>query len=90
MKLAFGIEYDGSAYHGWQSQVGVQTVQACLEKALSVIANQSVKVICAGRTDTGVHGLGQVVHIETTTNRKKVHGYSELTLTCQRISVFSG
>ncbi len=71
MKLAFGIEYDGSAFHGWQSQKGVRTVQGCLEKALSTIAADPVKVICAGRTDTGVHGLGQVVHIETSIVRKE-------------------
>ena len=71
MKLAFGIEYDGSAYHGWQAQAGVKTVQACLEKALSIIADHPVKVICAGRTDTGVHGFGQVIHIETSVNRKE-------------------
>ena len=71
MKLAFGIEYDGSDFHGWQSQKGVRTVQGCLEKALSIIADDPVKVICAGRTDTGVHGLGQVVHIETSVVRKE-------------------
>jgi len=71
MKLAFGIEYDGSAFHGWQSQNGVRTVQDSLEKALSIIADHSVKVICAGRTDTGVHGLGQVAHIETSVVRKE-------------------
>lgn len=70
MILAFGIEYDGSAYHGWQSQPDVATVQDCLEKALAIVADSSVRVHCAGRTDTGVHGLGQVVHIETTVNRK--------------------
>ncbi len=70
MKLAFGIEYDGSNYHGWQSQDDVATVQGVLEKAISQIADQPVRVYCAGRTDTGVHGLGQVVHIETDVIRK--------------------
>lgn len=70
MKLAFGIEYDGGAYHGWQSQDGVPTVQDSLEKALSKIADHPIRVHCAGRTDTGVHGLGQVVHIETDVARK--------------------
>ena len=65
MKLALGIEYDGSAYHGWQSQKGVPTVQDFLENALSIVADQPIRTHCAGRTDTGVHGLGQVIHIET-------------------------
>ena len=71
MKLAFGIEYDGSAYHGWQSQTGVATVQDCVENALSTIADHPIRVHCAGRTDAGVHGLGQVVHMDTTVVRKE-------------------
>jgi len=71
MKLAFGIEYDGSAYHGWQSQKHAPSVQASLEKALSIIADHDVRVHCAGRTDAGVHGKGQVVHIETDVIRKE-------------------
>ncbi len=71
MKIAFGIEYDGSAYHGWQSQNGVPTIQDSLEKALAIIADQSVKVVCAGRTDTGVHSLGQIIHIETEVEREE-------------------
>lgn len=70
VKLAFGIEYDGSAYHGWQTQDDVITVQGELEKAISKIADSDIRVHCAGRTDTGVHGLGQVVHIETDAIRK--------------------
>lgn len=65
MKLALGIEYDGSAYYGWQRQQEVPSVQACLEQALSRIADEPVAVFCAGRTDTGVHATGQVVHFET-------------------------
>lgn len=60
-----GIEYDGGAYKGWQIQDNVPTVQATLENALARIADHPVKVHCAGRTDTGVHGLGQVIHIDT-------------------------
>ena len=71
MKLAFGIEYDGSAYHGWQSQTGVATVQDCVESALSTIVDHPIRVHCAGRTDAGVHGLGQVVHMETPVVRKE-------------------
>lgn len=56
------MEYDGSAYSGWQSQSGVDTVQDSLEKALSRVANQALRVHCAGRTDTGVHAAAQWVH----------------------------
>ena len=65
MKLALGIEYDGSNFHGWQYQGDVRSVQECLERALSKVADHPVTVHCAGRTDTGVHATGQVVHFET-------------------------
>jgi len=68
-KLALGIEYDGSRYYGWQRQQEVRSVQEKLEKALSKVANHPVSVFCAGRTDAGVHGTGQVVHFETTSQR---------------------
>lgn len=68
-KIALGIEYDGSKYYGWQRQNEVRSVQEKLEKALSV-ANEPITVFCAGRTDAGVHGTGQVVHFETTALRK--------------------
>ncbi|QFU22167.1 tRNA pseudouridine(38-40) synthase TruA [Shewanella eurypsychrophilus] len=71
MRVALGIEYDGSNYYGWQRQLEVDTVQAQLERALSKVANQPITVHCAGRTDAGVHGTGQVVHFETTANRKE-------------------
>ena len=63
-RVALGIAYDGTAYHGWQRQRGVSTVQAELEGALSKIANTRIKVSCAGRTDTGVHATQQVVHFD--------------------------
>ncbi|AWW35061.1 tRNA pseudouridine(38-40) synthase TruA [Mannheimia varigena] len=69
MKIALGIEYDGSRYFGWQRQESVESVQQKLEQALSVVANSPVEVFCAGRTDAGVHGTGQVVHFETEVNR---------------------
>lgn len=65
MKIALGVEYDGSDFHGWQFQGDVRSVQECLEAALSKVADHSVTVHCAGRTDTGVHATGQVVHFET-------------------------
>ncbi|QBM24330.1 tRNA pseudouridine(38-40) synthase TruA [Citrobacter arsenatis] len=69
-KIALGIEYDGSKYYGWQRQNEVRSVQEKLEKALSQVANERINVFCAGRTDAGVHGTGQVVHFETTALRK--------------------
>ncbi|APZ43347.1 tRNA pseudouridine(38-40) synthase TruA [Acidihalobacter ferrooxydans] len=69
MRIAVGIEYDGSAFRGWQLQDGVRTVQGCVERALSKVANEAVRVICAGRTDAGVHGLGQVIHFEVGARR---------------------
>lgn len=65
MKIALGIEYDGARYFGWQRQDEVESVQQTLETALSKVANAPVEVFCAGRTDSGVHGTGQVVHFET-------------------------
>ena len=65
MKIALGIEYDGAHYFGWQRQDEVESVQQTLETALSKVANAPVEVFCAGRTDSGVHGTGQVVHFET-------------------------
>ena len=65
MKIVLGIEYNGSDFHGWQSQDNVVTLQGTLEQALTKIANVPIKVFCAGRTDAGVHATGQVVHFET-------------------------
>ena len=72
MRVALGIEYDGSAFHGWQAQQeGVRTVQTALEAALAKVANHPLRVVCAGRTDTGVHALGQVVHFDTEAQRSE-------------------
>lgn len=69
-RIALGVEYDGSRYCGWQMQShSTRTVQHELEKALSVVADHPVQVVCAGRTDTGVHATGQVVHFDTTAER---------------------
>jgi tRNA pseudouridine38-40 synthase len=70
MRIVLGIEYDGSGYHGWQRQQSGNTVQQTLEAALSQVANQPVKTTCAGRTDTGVHATGQVVHFDTSVTRE--------------------
>ncbi|TPG63387.1 tRNA pseudouridine(38-40) synthase TruA [Ewingella americana] len=70
-RIALGIEYDGSAYFGWQRQPDASSVQACLEKALSRVADTPITVLCAGRTDTGVSATGQVVHFDTPVLRKE-------------------
>ena len=72
MRIALGVEYDGAKYYGWQRQRDVDSVQERLEKALSKVANQPVEVFCAGRTDAGVHGTGQVVHFDINVDRKMV------------------
>ena len=70
MRIALGISYLGSAYHGWQSQPSGQTVQDQLERALAQFADvDALHTLCAGRTDAGVHGLGQVVHFDTDITR---------------------
>ncbi len=69
MRIALGVEYNGQSFFGWQVQDGTRTVQGCLEAALSVVANHPVRVFCAGRTDRGVHGMGQVVHFESDSER---------------------
>lgn len=69
MRIAVGIEYDGTAYNGWQRQHTGIGVQARVEDALSIVANETVEVTCAGRTDTGVHASGQVAHFDTSAER---------------------
>ena len=58
-RIALGVEYDGTQYHGWQSQVDLPTVQQSLETALSTIADHPVSVVTAGRTDSAVHATQQ-------------------------------
>ncbi|HVY05036.1 MAG TPA: tRNA pseudouridine(38-40) synthase TruA [Burkholderiales bacterium] len=69
MRIALGLEYDGNAFCGWQTQPGGCGVQDALEIALSGVAGEKIETACAGRTDTGVHALGQVVHFDTTADR---------------------
>lgn len=68
-RIAAGIEYLGSAYCGWQSQEHARSVQQQLQVALSSVADEPVSVFAAGRTDAGVHALGQVAHFDTTADR---------------------
>ena len=70
VRLALGVTYGGSAYEGWQSQLSGNTVQDKLEAALTRFAAQQVRVLCAGRTDAGVHALMQVVHFDTPLHRE--------------------
>jgi tRNA pseudouridine38-40 synthase len=69
VRIALGVEYDGSQYFGWQSQAGGHTVQDALQAALSGIANELITIVAAGRTDTGVHAQEQVVHFNTNVAR---------------------
>lgn len=66
-RVALAVEYRGAAFFGWQSQrnLNLPTVQETLETALSQIASAPIATVCAGRTDTGVHGSHQVVHFDT-------------------------
>lgn len=70
MRIALGIEYDGTDFFGWQRLSHGATVQGALEHALSKVAAHPVEVTCAGRTDAGVHGLCQVVHFDTGAQRE--------------------
>lgn len=76
MRVALGLQYDGSPYSGWQSQVNQNTIQDQLEKAISAFVGidalkaNPIRVITAGRTDTGVHALGQVVHFDVEVQRE--------------------
>jgi len=68
-RLALGIEYHGGAYCGWQQQSAAASVQQVLQQALSRVADEPIDVICAGRTDAGVHAREQVVHFDTDAER---------------------
>lgn len=78
MRIALGVEYDGAAYNGWQRQKHApETIQAHVERALGFVANHPVDIVCAGRTDAGVHGVGQVVHFDSPAERDErawIHG----------------
>lgn len=69
MRIALGVEYDGSDFAGWESQPDQRTVQSTLEAALSSVADTPVKSVCAGRTDAGVHALAQVIHFDSPVER---------------------
>jgi tRNA pseudouridine38-40 synthase len=68
-RIALGVEYDGAAFEGWQSQAHGRTVQDALESALARIAGAKIGTHCAGRTDAGVHATCQVIHFDTDARR---------------------
>ncbi len=68
-RVALGLEYDGTAYNGWQTQPHAPNVQDCVDRALTQVANEAVACVAAGRTDTGVHARGQVVHFDSHAER---------------------
>ena len=74
MRIALGLEYDGSRFHGFERQPGQRTIQGEVEGALARVAAAPVRVVCAGRTDAGVHAMGQVVHFDTGASRP-VHAW---------------
>jgi tRNA pseudouridine38-40 synthase len=68
-RVAAIIEYDGSGYAGWQSQAHAASIQDAVQGAFSFVAGHPVVIICAGRTDAGVHSIGQVIHFDTNASR---------------------
>ncbi|MCC7462631.1 MAG: tRNA pseudouridine(38-40) synthase TruA [Gammaproteobacteria bacterium] len=69
-RIAVGIEYDGTPFCGWQEQAGAPSVQGAVEAALARVADEPVSLICAGRTDSGVHARCQVAHFDTRASRR--------------------
>ncbi len=71
MRIALCVEYNGSNYFGWQKQKihKEKTIQYHVDKAISKVADEKINTICAGRTDTGVHALNQIIHFDTTKKR---------------------
>jgi tRNA pseudouridine38-40 synthase len=71
MRYALGVEYSGSAYCGWQRQPHCASVQQHLEAALGFVADHDVELVCAGRTDAGVHAIEQVAHFDSDSERSE-------------------
>jgi len=70
-RVALGVEYNGTQFSGWQVQPNQRTVQGCLTEAIRFVANQDIKIVAAGRTDSGVHALQQVVHFDADAQREQ-------------------
>lgn len=71
MRWAACVEYDGTAYHGWQSQPHVVNIQDTVEAALARVADRPVRLVASGRTDSGVHAQGQIVHFDADVERSR-------------------
>jgi len=71
MRIALGIEYDGTAYNGWQRQKTGIGVQSLVDNAISKVADEPIESVCAGRTDSGVHASAQVVHFDSSAQRPR-------------------
>jgi len=71
VRIACGVEYDGSGFHGWQRQPHARSVQEDVERALAKVADHPVQVTCAGRTDAGVHATWQIIHFDTRAERSE-------------------
>src|SRR3546814_1302190 len=69
-RMALGVAYDGSHWNGWQTQPNGHPCQDTLQASLSRFLAQPAATVCAGRTDTGVHALGQVVQLDTSAQRR--------------------
>lgn len=72
MRLAFGVQYQGTNYFGWQKQTSFISIQEEIESALSKVANSTIAIVGSGRTDTGVHASGQVGHFDTEIKRDNI------------------
>jgi tRNA pseudouridine38-40 synthase len=70
VRIALGLEYDGAHFSGWQTQPDRSSVQDALEAAIASFSQCEARVVCAGRTDAGVHATGQVVHLDTEVERR--------------------
>lgn len=68
-KYAVGIEYSGASYCGWQQQKHCVSIQQHLQEAIGFVANHSIQLVCAGRTDAGVHAIEQIAHFESDAER---------------------
>ena len=72
-RIAMGVEYFGAGYNGFQRQKSApKTIQSELEQAISSVANENITLVCAGRTDAGVHASGQVIHFDTVSSRPDI------------------
>ena len=78
-RIALLIQYDGSQFNGWQVQKGGRTVQGVIENAIEVLTKERPRVIASGRTDTGVHALGQIIHFDL---EKKIESRNDLVKLC--------